>query len=76
MPEYYGMTSIFPYTNSNIPLLPTYDVYVSELIRCKGLLFIRSILFSPGRLLTDTLMIQGYLQSCLMSALCKLYYKL
>jgi hypothetical protein len=63
----------FPYTCSNIPLSPVYGVYISQLIR-----YIRSCstygqFSSRGRLLTDKLIIQGFLQSPLTSAFRKFY---
>jgi hypothetical protein len=43
----------FPYTGSNIPQSPVYGVYISQLIRCKGLLYKRSI-FKSDRQVDNT----------------------
>jgi hypothetical protein len=61
-----------PYTDcmcSNIPLSPAYGVYISQLIRYARAYSTYDQFFSQSRLLTDKLMIQGFVQSCLMSAL-------
>jgi hypothetical protein len=62
-----------PYTFSNTPLSPVYGVYISQLIRHARACSIYDQFFSWGRLLTDKLMLQGFLQSRLMSAFRKFY---
>jgi hypothetical protein len=64
---------IFPYTCSNIPLSPVYGVYISQLIRFARVCSTYDQFLSRGRQLKDTLMLQGFLQSRLMSAFCKFY---
>jgi hypothetical protein len=65
----------FPYTCGNISLSPAYGVYLSQLIRyaraCSTYMY--NQFSSRGRLLTNKLIIQGFLQSRLMSAICKFY---
>jgi hypothetical protein len=63
----------FPYTCSNIPLSPAYGVYISQLIRYARACSTYNQFSSRGRLLTDKLIIQGFLQFRLMSAFCKFY---
>jgi hypothetical protein len=63
----------FPYTCSNIPLSPAYGVYISQLIRYARASFTYDQFLSRGRQLTDKLMLQGFLQSRLMSAFRKFY---
>ena len=63
----------FPYTCSNIPLSPVYGVYLSQLIRYARACSTYDQFLSRGRLLTDKLMLQGFLQSRLMSAFRKFY---
>jgi hypothetical protein len=46
----------------------TWCIYLSTDSICKGLLYIRSVFFSWSRLMTDKLIIQGFLQFRLMSA--------
>jgi hypothetical protein len=58
---------------SNIPLSPAYDVYISQLIRCERACSTYDQFLSRGRLLTDKLMLRGFLQSRLMSA-CRKFY--
>jgi hypothetical protein len=60
----------FPYTCSNIPLSPAYGIYISQLIRYARAC---STYNQFSRLLTDKLIIQGFLQSRLMSAFRKFY---
>jgi hypothetical protein len=63
----------FPYTCSNIPLSPACGIYISQLIRYARACSTYDQFSSQGRLLTDKLIIQGFLQSCLMSAFCNFY---
>jgi hypothetical protein len=63
----------FPNTCSNIPLSPADGVYISQLIRCARACSTYDQFFSRSRLLTDKLMLQGFLQSRLMSAFRKFY---
>jgi hypothetical protein len=63
----------FPYTCSNIPLSPAYGVYISQLIRYARACSTYDQFSSRGRLLTDKLIIQEFLQSRLMSAFRKFY---
>jgi hypothetical protein len=57
-----------PFLCSNIPLSPTYGVYISQLIRCTRACFAYDFFFSKrGILLTKNLMLQGYNESCLTS---------
>ena len=63
----------FPYICSNIPLSPVYGVYLSQLIRYARACSTYDQFLSRGRLLTDKLMLQGFLQSRLMSAFRKFY---
>jgi hypothetical protein len=62
----------FPYICSNIPLSPAYEVYISQLIRYARACSTYDQFLSRSRLLTDKLMLQGFLQSRLMSAFRKL----
>jgi hypothetical protein len=63
----------FPYTCSNIPLSPAYGVYISQLIRYTRTCSTYDQFLSRVRLLTDELMLQGFLQSRLRSAFRKFY---
>ena len=63
----------FPYKGSNIPLSPAYGVYISQLIRYARASSTYNQFLSRSRLLTDKLMLQGFLQSRLMSAFRKFY---
>jgi hypothetical protein len=65
----------FPYTCtcSNIPPSPAYGVYISQLIRSARACSTYDQFSSRGRLLTDKLIIQGFLLSRLMSAFRKFY---
>ena len=63
----------FPYTCSNIPLSPAYGVYISQLIRYARACSTYERFLNRGRLLTDKLIIQGFLESRLMSAFRKFY---
>ena len=63
----------FPYICSNIPLSPAYGVYISQLIRYARACSTYDQFLSRSRLLTDKLMLQGFLQSRLMSAFRKFY---
>jgi hypothetical protein len=63
----------FPYTCSNIPLSPTYGVYISQMIRYARVCSTYDKFSSRDRLLTDKLMLHGFLQSRLMSAFRKFY---
>jgi hypothetical protein len=58
---------------SNIPLSPTYGVLISQLIRYARTCSTYDQFLSRSRLLTDKLMLQEFLQSCLMSAFRKFY---
>jgi hypothetical protein len=60
----------FPYIHvcSNIPLSPAYGVYISQLIRYARACSTYHQFLNRGRLLTDKLILQGFLQSRLMSA--------
>jgi hypothetical protein len=61
----------FPYVCSNTPLSPSYGVYISQLIRYVRACSAYDQFLSRGRLLTDKLVLQGFLQSRLMSIFCK-----
>jgi hypothetical protein len=63
----------FPYTCSNIPLSSAYGVYISQLNRYARACSIYNQFSSRGRLLTDKVIIQGFLQSRLMLAFRKFY---
>jgi hypothetical protein len=65
----------FPYTCicSNITLSPSYGVYVAQLIRYARACSTYHQFLNRSRLLTDKLMLQGFLQSRLMSAFRKFY---
>jgi hypothetical protein len=65
----------FPYIHvcSNIPLSPAQRVYISQLIRYARACSTYDQFLSWSRLLTDKLMLQGFLQSRLMSAFRKFY---
>ena len=63
----------FPYICSNIPLSPAYGVYISQLIRYARACSTYDQFLSRSRLLTDKLMLQGFLQSRLISAFRKFY---
>ena len=63
----------FPYICSKIPLSPAYGVYISQLIRYARACSTYDQFLSRSRLLTDKLMLQGFLQSRLMSAFRKFY---
>jgi hypothetical protein len=63
----------FPYICSNIPLSPAYGIYISQLIRYARAYSTYDQFLILSRLLTDNLMLQGFLQSRLMSAFRKLY---
>jgi hypothetical protein len=71
--KYHVHTVNFPYICSNIPLSPAYRVYISQLIRYARACSTNDQFLSWGRLLTDKLMLQGFLQSRLMSAFHKFY---
>jgi hypothetical protein len=58
---------------SNIPLSPAYGVYISQLIRYTMACSTYDQFLSRSRLLTEKLMLQGFLQSRLMSAFHKFY---
>jgi hypothetical protein len=57
----------FPYICRTIPLSPAYGVYISQLIRYARACSTYNQFLSRSRLLTDKLMLQGFLQSRLMS---------
>jgi hypothetical protein len=63
------------YISSNIPLSPVYGIYmyISQLIRYERACSIYNQFLSRGRLPTDKLMLQGFLQSHLMSVFRKFY---
>jgi hypothetical protein len=63
----------FLYTCSNIPLSPVYGVYISQLNRYARACSTYDQFLSRCRLVTDMLMLQGFLQSQLMSAFCRFY---
>jgi hypothetical protein len=63
----------FPYTCSIIPLSPAYGVYVSQLIRYARACSTYDHFVNRGRLLTDKLMLHGFLLSRLMSVFRKFY---
>jgi hypothetical protein len=50
----------FPFLCSNIPLLPAYGVYISQLIRYARACFAYEDSSKRGKLLTEKLMLQGY----------------
>jgi hypothetical protein len=50
-----------PYLCSNIPLSPTYGVYISQLIRYTKACFVYEDISKQGKLLTKKFMLQGYL---------------
>jgi hypothetical protein len=58
---------------SSIPLSPAYAVYLSHLIRYARVCSAYDQFLSRVRLLTEKLMLQGFLQSRLMSAFLKFY---
>jgi hypothetical protein len=69
----------FPYICGNIPVSPAYGVYISQLIWYARACSTYDQFLSRGRLLTDKLMLQGFLQSHLMSVFNKFsgcYYDL
>ena len=57
-----------PYICSNISLTTVYGIYISQLIRYARACSTYDQFLSRSRLLTDKLMLQGFLQSHLMSA--------
>ena len=63
----------FPFLCSNIPLSPTYGVYISQLIRYARACFAYEDFSKRGRLLTNKLMLQGYNESRLKSSFRKFY---
>jgi hypothetical protein len=63
----------FPYICSNIPLSPAYGVYISQLIQYARACSTYDQFLSRSRLLTDKLILHGFLQPRLMSAFCKFY---
>jgi hypothetical protein len=63
----------FPFVCSNIPLLPAYGVYVSQLIRYAKACFAYEDFSKRGRLLTNKLMLQRYNESRLKSSFRKFY---
>jgi hypothetical protein len=64
----------FPYTCSNILYYHLHNgVYISQLIRYARACSTYDQFLGRGKLLTDKLMLQGFLQSRVMSALCKCY---
>jgi hypothetical protein len=63
----------FPYTCSSIPLSPAYGVYFFQLIRYTRACSTYDQFLSRGRLQTHKMILQGFLQSRLMSAFCKVY---
>jgi hypothetical protein len=63
----------FPYICSNIPLSPAYGVYISQLIRYARACSTYDQCLSRSRLLKDKLMLQGFVQSRLMSAFRRFY---
>jgi hypothetical protein len=72
--DYFNFTIInFPYTCSNIPRSPAYDMYISHLIRYARACSTCEQILNRGRLLTDKLIIEGFLQYRLMSAFSKIY---
>jgi hypothetical protein len=60
-------------TCSNIPLSPVYGIYISQLIQYATACSTYNQFLSRGRQLIDRLMLQGFLQSRLMSAFRKFY---
>jgi hypothetical protein len=70
--NYFSFTIVnFPYICSNTSLSPTYGVYISQLIPYARTCSTYDQYMSRGRLLTDKLILQLFLQSHLMSAFCK-----
>jgi hypothetical protein len=63
----------FPYICSNTLLSPAYGVYISKLIRFARSCYTYDQFLSRTRLLTEKLMLQGFVQFRLMSAFCKFY---
>jgi hypothetical protein len=63
----------FPFLCSNIPLLPGYGVYISQLIRYARACFAYEDFSKRGKLLTKKLMMQGYNESRLKSSFRKFY---
>jgi hypothetical protein len=59
--------------SSNIPLSPAYGVSISQMIRYVRACPAYDQFLSRNRLLTDKLIIQGFLKSRLMSAFGKFY---
>jgi hypothetical protein len=63
----------FPYLCSNIPISPAYVVYISQLIRYVIACSTYDEVLNQGSLLTNKLMLRGFLQSCLLAAFCISY---
>ena len=63
----------FPFLCSNVPLLPTYGVYVSQLIRYARACHTYDNFLKRGQLLTQKLILQGYNESRLKSSFRKFY---
>jgi hypothetical protein len=55
----------FPFLCSNTPLSPAYGVYVSQFIQYARACFAFEDFSKRGRLLTNKLVLQGYIESCL-----------
>ena len=53
----------FPFLCSNVPLLPAYGVYVSQLIRYSRACLAYDDILKRGQLLTKKLIFQGYNES-------------
>ena len=63
----------FPFLSSNIPISPAYGVYVSQLIRYARASSCYEDFLNRGKLLSEKLMNQGYLQSRLVQTIKKFY---
>ena len=63
----------FPFLCSNIPLSPSYGVYISQLIRYARACVAYENFSSRAQLLTNKLMSQGYNESRLKSSFRKFY---
>jgi hypothetical protein len=60
----------FSYICGGVPLSPANGVYISWLVRYARACYTCDQFLSRSELLTDGLVLQGFLQSCLVSAFC------
>jgi hypothetical protein len=68
----FNFAIVIPYICINIP---AYGLYISQLIRYARACYTYDQFLSRGRLLTNKLLLQGFLQSRLMSAFRKFYHR-